>query len=203
MDTTLTVITENENPYLGEITCIEYKGQLVLTTEQIAYFYNTKVVNIRNNFNRNKARFIEGKHYFKLEGEELAAFKNFMKNFQKTAVHDVTNFCVVNSNVNSLYLWTKRGAARHCKSIGTDMAWDMFELLEDNYFNRATAVQDKELPSISDFERGKELAKLAMSARDPFTKKRLVAKAANLILGEEFIPVPEFQTAPKMQLTLF
>ncbi|MBQ7704509.1 MAG: ORF6N domain-containing protein [Selenomonadaceae bacterium] len=203
MDTTLTVITENENPYLGEITRIEYKGQLVLTTKQLADFYGTKVINITSNFNRNKSRFIEGKHYFKLVGEELAAFKNFMKNFQKTTGRDIANCYVVDSNVNSLYLWTKRGAARHCKSVGTDMAWDMFELLEDNYFNRATAVQDKELSSISDFERGKELAKLAMSARDPFTKKRLVAKAANLILGEEFIPVPETQPAPKMQLTLF
>ena len=41
-----------------------------------------------------------------------------------------------------------------------------------------------DIHSISRFERGKELAKLAQSARDPFMKKTLVAKAANLIAGE-------------------
>ena len=88
---------------------------------------------------------------------------------------------------------------RHCKSVGTDIAWEVFELLEDTYFN-LVVDRDKPLASVSDFRRGRELAKLAQSAQDPYTKKRLVAKAANLILGEEFLPVPS-QSA--MQLSLF
>ena len=44
---------------------------------------------------------------------------------------------------SSIYLWTKRGAARHCKMLGTEKAWDVFELLEDNYFD-TPKVQEPE-----------------------------------------------------------
>ena len=32
-------------------------------------------------------------------------------------------------------LWTRRGASRHSKMLGTDKAWEMFDALEENYFN--------------------------------------------------------------------
>lgn len=112
-----------------------------------------------------------------------------LKNFQT----------VVPPRTSTLYLWTKRGCARHCKSVGTDKAWEVFELLEDTYFN-LVVDRDKPLVSVNDFRRGRELAKLAQSAQDPYTKKRLVAKAANLILGEEFLPIP---SQSHMQLSLF
>lgn len=48
----------------------------------------------------------------------------------------------------TLYLWTKRGAARHAKMLSTDRARDVFELLEDTYFNREAV--DKLLVSIAD-----------------------------------------------------
>ena len=165
----------------------EYNGQLVLTTEQLAAFYETKPTNITANFFHNKDHFVEGKHYFKIEGAELEAFKNSVKNFN-----------VVGKRASSLYLWTKRGAARHCKSVGTDSAWNVYELLEDCYFDtlEKTVTADKSVKEISDFRRGRELVKLARSATDPATKKRLIAKAANLILGEEFLDVPE--KAPKI-----
>lgn len=60
---------------------VEYQGQRVLTTEQLAQAYECDVVNIRNNFKNNKKRFEEGKHYFKLTGEEFTKFKaQFIKN---------------------------------------------------------------------------------------------------------------------------
>ena len=177
------------------ITRIEYHGQLVLTTAQLAEFLSTPdkavtVENLNRNFSNNRDRFIEGKHYFKLEGDELKAFQSCSKNFP-----------VAHKFTRQLYLWTKRGVARHCKSVGTETAWDVFELLEDAYFNKATVEHDTPLDSVTDFERGKALAAVAQAARDPYTKKRLVAKAANLILGEEFIPVPD--SRPVAQFTLF
>lgn len=175
------------NP-LGDITRIEYNGQLVLTTAQLADFYDTSVENIKRNFSNNSERYIEGKHYFKLEGTALASFKNWGKNFH-----------LVQPNTRTLYLWTKRGCARHCKSVGTDVAWEVFELLEDTYFN-LVVDRDKPLKSVTDFQRGKALVPLAQAAQDPYTKKRLVAKAANLILGEEFLPVP---IQNSVQLSLF
>lgn len=176
------------------ITRIEYHGQLVLTTAQLAEFLSTpdKPVTVQNlsaNFKNNESRFISGKHFFKVEGDDLEILRS--KNFGLQ----------IPSKTRVLYLWTKRGVARHCKSVGTETAWDVFELLEDAYFNKATVEHDTPLDSVTDFERGKALAAVAQAARDPYTKKRLVAKAANLILGEEFIAVPEFH--PVAQFTLF
>ncbi len=43
----------------------------VITTELLAQLYDTEILNIQVNFNRNKERFVEGKHFFKAIGEEL------------------------------------------------------------------------------------------------------------------------------------
>lgn len=179
----LSVISDEPQIDFTHLTRIEYKGKLVLTTAQLAEFYDTNVINLQRNFSNNKKYFVEGKHYFKLEGEELNTFKNSLKNFRAVDENSRKNFQPIGINAkNVLYLWTKRGAARHCKSIGTDEAWNMFELLEDAYFSEP-AKADKPLKSITDFERGKELARLARSARDPYMKRMLVAKAANLLNG--------------------
>lgn len=34
-----------------------------------------------------------------------------------------------------LYLWTRRGASRHCKILDTEKAWEQFDALEENYYN--------------------------------------------------------------------
>ena len=176
MNKNLSVIADEPRIDFKHLTRIEYKGQLVLTTAQLAEFYDTNVINLQRNFSNNAKYFVEGKHYFKLEGAELDILRR--KLFQPQ----------ISPKTRVLYLWTKRGAARHCKSVGTDEAWNMFELLEDAYFSGQPA-QDKPLKNITDFERGKEIARLARSARDPYIKNKLVTKAANLMLGEGFLPV--------------
>ena len=51
--------------------------------------------------------------------------------------------------VNCLYLWTDRGAARHAKILDTDEAWEVYEELEDNYFNpKKHKPLDNELTTI-------------------------------------------------------
>lgn len=104
---------------------IRFKNIPVVTTAQLAEFYGTQQNNIKKNFSNNTDRFIEGKHYFKLEGKELKDFKNMVNN-----VHHVSN------RASRLILWTERGAARHAKMLDTDHAWDVFERLEDCYFNQ-------------------------------------------------------------------
>lgn len=49
---------------------IEYKDIRVLTTQQIAEAYEAEPQIITNNFNRNKDRYKEGKHFIALIGEE-------------------------------------------------------------------------------------------------------------------------------------
>ncbi|MEN2370993.1 ORF6N domain-containing protein [Lacticaseibacillus paracasei] len=109
---------------MNEPQPIEQNGQRVLTTEQLAELYGTTPDRIKQNFQRNSQKFFEGTHYYLLEGNALKEFKN-----------QVSNSSLVADRTAHLYLWTRRGAARHSKMLGTDQAWDMFDSLEENYFN--------------------------------------------------------------------
>lgn len=105
-----------------QLKVIEYRGIRVLTTAQLAEAYVTTSDVITKNFNRNRNRYEEGKHFICLKGEEL-------KEFKATGQNDLL------PNVNTLYLWTERGTLLHAKSVNTDKAWSAYERLVDFYFN--------------------------------------------------------------------
>lgn len=108
---------------MDELQIIEHEGIRVLTTRQLAEVYETSTENIKQNFKRNKGRFIEGRDYYLLKGEQL---KEFLQ---------VTNSHLQNqSKIRSMYLWTERGANRHSKILDTDQAWKQFDILEETYF---------------------------------------------------------------------
>lgn len=108
---------------MNNLTVTEYKNIRVLTTSQIAEAYEANTDVITKNFNRNKDRYIEGKHYICLEGDELKAFK--------------TNGQIdLSSRINKLYLWTEKGAFLHAKSLNTDKAWEVYDRLVDEYFEK-------------------------------------------------------------------
>lgn len=121
------------------LSTITYKQIPVITTELLAHLYGTEAIRIRQNHHENKGRFIEEKHFFKLEGETLREFK-----------HRVAfNYSVkIARNVRSLILWTERGAARHAKMLETDQAWDVFEKLEDCYFSQGKTAPTEQQPQI-------------------------------------------------------
>lgn len=108
---------------MNDIQKVEYNGIIVLTTQQIAEAYETSTDTITKNFNRNKDRYKEGKHYICLKGREL---KEFKANRQIDLL----------PNVNTLYLWTEKGAFLHAKSLNTDIAWEVYDKLVDNYFKK-------------------------------------------------------------------
>lgn len=110
---------------MNELTVTEYKNVRVLTTQQIAEAYEADVKVISNNFNRNKERYIEGKHFICLEGEELKIFKT-NHHFDES------------SRINKLYLWTEKGAFLHAKSLNTDKAWEVYNRLVDEYFDKGS-----------------------------------------------------------------
>lgn len=112
---------------MNELQITEYKNIRVLTTQQIAEAYGSDTRVISNNFNRNKDRYVEGKHYICLEGDEL---KDFKTNHQFDE----------SSRINKLYLWTEKGAFLHAKSLNTDMAWEVYDRLVDNYFEKPKSV---------------------------------------------------------------
>lgn len=101
---------------------VEHKNQRVLTTAQIAEAYETDANKIINNYNYNKDHYIAGKHFYKLDGEELQRFKNYTGNSE------------VVKHSRHLILWTESGALMHAKSLNTDKAWEVYEQLVETYF---------------------------------------------------------------------
>ncbi|EFF3105248.1 ORF6N domain-containing protein [Escherichia coli] len=123
---TLSPITHNQIP--------------VITTELLAHLYGTDVANIKMNHSRNQTRFLEGKHYFKIVGDDL---KNLRVTF---------SYLQISPKTRSLILWTERDAARHAKMLETDQAWEVFEKLEDCYFSQCkknTGKQEKKPNGLS------------------------------------------------------
>ncbi|EBX0038143.1 ORF6N domain-containing protein [Salmonella enterica] len=111
-----------------DLQIIEYRGQRVVTNEQLAAGYGTDVANIKMNYSRNADRFVEGKHFFKVTGKELA---NLRVTF---------SYLQISSKTRSLMLWTERGAANHAKMLETDQAWSYHEDLVEFYFTQRDAI---------------------------------------------------------------
>lgn len=109
-----------------DIQVIEMQGVRVLTTAQLAECYETTERRISENFNANKERYEEGKHYIVLEGEEKRDFLN------RTEIP-------YGSRAAKFYLWTERGALLHAKSLNTDKAWAVYDELVETYFRAKKA----------------------------------------------------------------
>ncbi len=120
---TLSPITHNQIP--------------VITTELLAQLYGTDSDNIKKNYSRNADRFCEGKHFYKVIGDEL-------KNLRVTLSHSQNP---ISPKTRSLILWTERGAARHAKMLETDQAWEVFEKLEDCYFSQKQPPAEQNSPA--------------------------------------------------------
>lgn len=111
---------------MNELKIIEYQNQRVLTTQQLAEAYGANTDTITKNFNRNKERYVVGKHFICLEEQALKDFK--------------TNGQIdLSLKLNKLYLWTERGAFLHAKSLNTDKAWEVYDSLVEHYFKSREA----------------------------------------------------------------
>lgn len=113
---------------MNELQITEYKNIRVLTTQQIAEAYGSDTRVISNNFNRNRERYIEGKHYICLEDGEKREFVDH---------HQIDDG---SKKASKLYLWTEKGAFLHAKSLNTDVAWEVYDKLVDSYFEKSKAV---------------------------------------------------------------
>ncbi|EFI1885961.1 phage antirepressor Ant [Escherichia coli] len=133
---TLSPITHNQIP--------------VITTELLAQLYCTEINNIKVNYTRNSERFVEGKHFFKVVGDELKILRVTLSNSQN--LQPSLRGLQISPKARSLILWTERRAARHAKMLETDQAWEVFEKLEDCYFSQCeknTGKQEKKLNGLS------------------------------------------------------
>ena len=119
---------------MNELMVLEHNNIRVMTTEQLAEAYGCAPKQIQQNFNNNRVRFIAGKHFFVLEGQDLQTFRSQVENIELQ----------ISPKTRHLYLWTERGAARHSKMLGTERAWDVFEQLEESYFKVAKNMTPEE-----------------------------------------------------------
>lgn len=114
----------NVENHPDEIPVLEWQGVRVVTTETLARGYGTTPIRIQQNYNRNEERFVEGKHFFKIKGDEIKSLRLSFSELQ------------ISPKTRSLILWTERGAARMSKIVDTEQAWAFFEKLEDSYFRQ-------------------------------------------------------------------
>ncbi|ALR75809.1 ORF6N domain-containing protein [[Enterobacter] lignolyticus] len=148
-----------------DLQIVEYLGQRVVTTEQLAAGYGATEKMISNNFSRNESRFVEGKHYFKVEGEELRGLKN------RPSLSGL-----VGKNARSLILWAERGAANHAKMLETDQAWGYHEDLVEFYFTQRDAIA---VPSTQVALSRKQLAMMVIEAEERAEAVALENKTLN------------------------
>lgn len=175
----------------NSLQVVETNNQRVLTTAQIAEQYGTDTRIISNNFNRNEKRYVEGKHYYCLTGDVLREFK---------ANHQ---FDDLRPNTNKFYLWTEKGALMLAKSLNTDKAWEAYECLVDTYFSvreqgqlpqrpdRTKALEVKEMNArVRMSNQFLKLANIETTLSKDY-KSILIAKAAEVLAGEEILPLPK------------
>ena len=136
---------------MNQLTVLERNNQRVMTTAVLAEEYGTTEKIISKNFNNNKIRYIEGKHFYCLEGESLKEFLQ-SPNLRMQNQHQV----------RKLYLWTEKGAFLHAKSLGTDRAWEVYETLVDTYFK----IREQQIPLSA-----LEIAKLSIKAVEEVDQK--------------------------------
>jgi hypothetical protein len=177
---------------IGQVTSsvITYKGARACTTRQLAQFYDCDDSHISDNFRKNPDRFDEGKHFIRLEGEDLRAFKRYPEIIGLVA-----------DSTRHLILWLEKGAARHAKMLTTEKAWEVFEELEDRYFCQAPALAGPKLPLASLAYR--EAASITrdhlkvckLLGIDDGMAKTITAKQVRIATGLDFTPLLTTVTA--------
>lgn len=120
---------------------VNWHEQYVLTTAQLAEYFDCSVNNIYENFRRCHDRFVEGIHYFKLAGDNLKAFRDYLKKIEVVSL--------IPRRTPHFYLWTEAGVFQHVKMLQTDKAWEIYGDLVLFYFRyRDVVAQDTQLVSV-------------------------------------------------------
>lgn len=81
---------------MNQLKAIEKNDQRVLTSAQLATYFGVETNMLNRNFNRNKSRYTENKHFFVLTGDERREFIN------------QSQIDLSSKKSQILYLWTKK-----------------------------------------------------------------------------------------------
>jgi len=108
---------------LSEIKIIEWQGNVVITTKDIAIYHELELRIINQKFRRNRDHFEVNKDYFIITREDIPESPGMIQ-----------KLFVVN-NQTEIYLFTKRGYFKLVKTINDDKAWDVYDQLLKAYFH--------------------------------------------------------------------
>lgn len=179
---------------------VEVKGMKVLTTRQIAEAYGVSKDKIIYNFNYNKDRYVLGKHYIEVFGEELRRLKRT---------------CEIQSSfkyAKTLYLWTEKGALLHAKSLNTDKAWEVYDYLVDFYFRakeEPKSVPKVKMPEPKPFMRtvvdvpdNPEILSAIQKLKDDITCMQVLLEGCKVYTSEESYKERRKSTAEVVQIII-
>lgn len=165
-----------------------------MLVKDIAKIHNSTIKRINELINRNIKRF--------KDGIDLIDLKQVVRN---DLFSDYGFTKAQWGNANHVYLLSERGYAKLLKILDDDKAWEIYDILVDNYFNMRVAIKEKK-PQIVDnskleimaknasTRRANLLYKLAMATKSQHSKEHLLSKAAEELTGERFIPVMKEKT---------
>ncbi len=150
-----------------KLNIIIYKDEPVLTFKMVDEAHVKTTETAKVNFNRNKKRFIEGKHYHMVQYAEAEALKPYD----------------VDVPPRGLTLITKRGYLLLVKSFTDDLAWEVQEQLVDHYFEgqiqAMSVVGEPELITMTQYYELKR--RIEMIASGFHMKESVKDKLANLV----------------------
>lgn len=129
------IVLDFVQPKRENIPLIEWEGLRVVTTETLARGFECETRHIRQNLKNNRARFVEGRHFFLLGSNEIQSMQ-------------VDSSYSVSKHTTQLMLWTERGAALMSKIVDSDPAWLFHEKLVDHYFHAREQVAQPLTPAI-------------------------------------------------------
>jgi hypothetical protein len=130
----MNLIVKGNTEILGkEIPIIEGgfgEGKKALTDKMIAEIHEIEAKEVRKAVNRNIARFKEGIDYINLKGgNEITSLENY--GYSKQAI----------TQADKLFLLSERGYAKLIKIMDSDKAWEIHDILLDEYFSMREVVK--------------------------------------------------------------
>lgn len=184
------------------VKIIEYKGQRVITTAEMAEHHGLEVRILNQKFRRNRKHFIEGSDFYIVE-------KSWITNCD----HDIKMLFTQN-NMNEIFLFTESGYLRFVKTINDDKAWEIYGQLIDAYFKskRLDSVEKVFLGKSKAHRKGlcsewaehdaKNYAKLTVSEYDALFQNKKIRKKdmddsqLSLLSAFEFLEGRKLQNNP-------
>lgn len=107
------------------VPAVEVGGERVITLAMIDRVHGRPDGTARRNFNVNKNRLIEGRHFTKMSADEFRT--RFPNQLANRATEDVT-------------VMTERGYLKLVKSLNDDVAWEVQDAMVESYFKKPTSL---------------------------------------------------------------